>query len=629
MKTIKKTLPYILFFTGAATGFSQAEKNEQSPKEEAHGQSLLSAEATATPEQLTVTFVTESEPTIWTHVYLETDGNEETGHRHWSDVSGRKGMDYLIEGETLYKWSGQDDQRGWHWQRITNSTVKRIAHGNEVRFEIPWEDLSVNEGSTVSLFIATATEDFKDTLDILPREEGSLQVVVPAQPQRKAVTPSASDARPRFKKIDSYACYYGKGQEDALSKRGAAIIEVASQTPESIAAIRKNGTLAIGYISAGEDANLRKGDEKGPGGFDSAYYDRNNDDKPDRNETWNSYYTNAGSEAWIQHFLGEAKRLREEYGVDGFFLDTVESFTLYTENRKPMVALIRKLREENPEAIIVLNRGWDLLPDLDGTVDGLMYESFTLSYDFGTKSYVRMRPSALDEGREIVERFLRPAQEKHGLVVLALDYAAGPEEPSIQDSVDRAVSFNMIPEISNIYLDKIYDHKFIGKKGEVWQKPFLTPESMSFTTQKAVNGFPEGTLVMPSSLYPDYEVSPVLNEGKDKASSQGWRNRAWASRERPDPHWIEFLLPKPQQLSGVKVVWATDNGEAFPSKNFSVQVQNKGEWETVWKTETNLAKVSEISFPSRDVQKLRILQEPEGGSSARPNLMWVEKIEVF
>lgn len=608
------------------------EKQEQPSKEEAQGQSILSAETAVTPEDLTVAFITESDPTIWTHVFLETDGNEETGHRHWSDVSGRRGMDYLVEGETLYKWSGQDDQRGWHWQRITNSTVKRVTNGQEVRVEIPWKDLGVHEGSQVSLFIATATEDFKETLDILPREEGALHVTVPAQPPRADVAPPSSNARARFKKINSYACYYGKGNVEALSKRGAVIIETANQTPGSVAAIRKSRTLAIGYISAGEDVNLRTGDGKGPGGFDSSYYDRNNDGRPDRNETWNSYYTNAGSEAWIKHFLGEAKRLREEYGVDGFFLDTVESFTLYTENRQPMVALIQKLREEHPEAVIVLNRGWDLLPDLAGAVDGVMYESFTLSYDFGTKSYVRMRPSALDEGLEIVERFLRPAQEKHGLVVLALDYAAGSEDSSIQDAVDRAVTLNMIPEISNIYLDQIYDHSFVGKKKDVWLQRRLTPESMSFTTTRASNGFPEGTRVMPSSLYPDYEVAPVLEEENSQTpSSRSWRNRAWASRERPDPHWIEFSLPQAQPLSGMKVVWATDQGEVFPSRRFAVQVksENKSEWETVWKTETNLAKTTEAVFPSRDIQKIRLLQEPEGGSSARPNLMWVERVEAL
>lgn len=627
MRSLSHLFIVIAAFTHAAC--AEPVEREQPPKPDAQSQSILSAQVSAESESLSISFTTEDEPTVWTHIYLETDGNTETGHHHWSNFEGRKGLDYLIEGSTLYKWNGQDDHRGWHWEAIAGASVTRNANGNTVMMEVPWAALELPEGSKVSLVIATMTENFQDTLDFMPREGGALTVAVPASLKKKAITPPATDARARFKKIASYACYYGKGQVKALAGRDAVIIETRNQTPESVAAIRKNGTLALGYISAGEAHHLHKGDGQGPGGHDSAYYDRNNDGKPDRNETWNSYFVKAASSSWINQFLSEAKRLREEYGVDGFFLDTVETFSLYTDNRKPMIELIRKLREQHPQAVIVINRGWEILGDLAGVVDGLMYESFTSSYDFGTKSYVRMRPSALDEGRDIAERYLKPVQDSTGLVVLALDYAKGPDDPVIQDTVDRAVTFNMIPEVSNINLDQIYPHHFVGKKNEVWLKKFLTPESMVYTTTEAVNGFPKDTRVTPSSIYPDYIVSPVLDGKSDKASLS-WRDRAWASLERRDPHWIEFEMPTAQPVSQVKIVWATDSGEAFPSKHFKVEVQEAGksEWENVWQTDTNHTKVVTASFPTKKVQKIRLWQEREGGSTARPNLMWVEQVAI-
>jgi Iap family predicted aminopeptidase len=78
------------------------------------------------------------------------------------------------------------------------------------------------------------------------------------------------------------------------------------------------------------------------------------------------------------------------------------------------------------------------------------------------------------------------------------------------------------------------------------------------------------------------------------------------------------------------VVWATDNGEAFPSKRFAVQVQDakKESWETVYQTDSNLSKDTVASFSPREVKKIRVWQEPEGGSSARPNLMWVEQVAI-
>lgn len=603
---------------------------EQTPKNEARGQSLVSGSLSAAGKNLVCRFSTEDAPTVWTHVYLDTDGKAATGFRPSQDTENRMGMDFLVEGETLYTWSGKDDQRGWHWDR-TDTHITRVVNGNEVTIEIPLSELGLKTGQKVAALYETMTENFAENLDLLPREGGPLEVVVPAHAAVKAVSPPVADARNLFKKVNSYACYYGKGGTEAMKGRDAVIVETKNQTPESIDTLKKNGALTIGYISAGEDGELRKGDGKGPGGYDSAYYDRNHDDKPDKNETWHSYFTNAGSEAWINYFLSEARKLREEYGVDGFFLDTVETFTLYTENRKPMVALIERLRKEYPDAIIVINRGWNLLPELAGTVDGMMYESFTSSYDFSTKSYVRMRPSALDEGREIYEKFIKPAQEKSGLVVLALDYAGGPDDAVIQDSFDRAVSFGMIPEVSNIYLDQIYPHHFTGTKSEAWTKNFLTPESMSYVTKDPVNGFPTGTRIVPSSIYADYEVAPVVDGQKDKASLS-WRNRAWASAEKLDEHWLEFQLPKSQPVSGLKVVWATDNGEAFPSRNFSVQVlpaaKDATEWKTVWSTNSNTSKTILASFQPTDAQRIRIAQQSEGGSSARPNLMWIEQVEM-
>src|SRR5690606_27662894 len=105
----------------------------------------------------------------------------------------------------------------------------------------------------------------------------------------------------------------------------------------------------------------------------------------------------------------------------------------------------------------VLNRGWDLLPDLGATPDGIMFESFTLSYDFAEKRYITMRASAWDHGLEVWKNLIRPAQQKHGLVALALDYAPSADSPEIALAYDRATTLGMIPCVTSIMLDAFYD----------------------------------------------------------------------------------------------------------------------------------------------------------------------------
>ena len=312
---------------------------------------------------------------------------------------------------------------------------------------------------------------------------------VTASPASVSATPGASspitplppraDARQAFRQIRSYHCYYGAGHTKELLSRDASIIETRAQTPADIDALRRSGRLAIAYISIGEDHDRRKGDGHGPGGYDSTYFDRDGDKLPDKNPVWNSYYANAASPAWRAFFLENAARLRATHGVDGFFLDTVETCLLYPDSREGMVTLIRELRARHPESIIVLNRGWDLLPALGDTPDGLMFESFTLSYDFDQKRYEPLPSSGLDYGLDVWRRLLRPAQEKHGLVVLALDYAASADDPAVKLAYDRAATLGLVPCLSTILLDGFLPVSYTGVRDERWLRPQETETTRS------------------------------------------------------------------------------------------------------------------------------------------------------
>lgn len=102
-------------------------------------------------------------------------------------------------------------------------------------------------------------------------------------PSTRAPLPARADARAAFRDIASCTCYYGPGRTAELLTRDGAIIATRAQTPADVNALRAAGRLVIGYISIGEDHNARKGDGRGPGGHDSAYFDRDGDGQPDKN----------------------------------------------------------------------------------------------------------------------------------------------------------------------------------------------------------------------------------------------------------------------------------------------------------------------------------------------------------
>ncbi|MGE9291116.1 MAG: endo alpha-1,4 polygalactosaminidase [Puniceicoccales bacterium] len=438
------------------------------------------------------------------------------------------------------------------------------------------------------------------------------------------------DLRREFQAIGSYACYYGDGMVEELGQRDLAIIEVRNQSAASIKAMQDAGTLVIGYISIGEDDELRVGDGKGPGGMDSSYFDRDRDNLPDQNSVWSSYFADARQPAWRKYFLERTAAMKEEYGVDGFFLDTVDTSELYSESSGAMASLIRDLRSQQPDSLIVLNRGFHLVTELAPVVDGVMFESFTGSYDWATQEYILLNESAWDWGLSLWGEVLRPAMEEYGTVVLALDYAASPQADQLKVAMDRAVTFGFVPEVSSIYLDEIYEIEYVPQADTRYLSVHSTPERMAYQLEIPMNGFPKGTVISPSSSYPEYEVSVVVDGVADR-SGLDWRRRAWASNEKEGEHYLEFRFPDPVTANGLTVSWAWDNGAWHMARGFRIEVMNpdrEGEWISVIDVENNQRAENALNFSTQEILALRLVQESGEGSVDRPHLMWVEQVEL-
>ncbi|WOO40711.1 endo alpha-1,4 polygalactosaminidase [Rubellicoccus peritrichatus] len=633
MKALK--LHALLGLCLVATAEAHASSVKQSSSATAgENASLVKGEMKRQGGDIIVIATTDAQPTDWMHVFIDSDSKAATGFSHYAGYGSGRGLDLLIEGDRVYRYKGTDGSNEWIWEPIDGASATRTVDGNTAKFVLNTKLIELPD--PYSVFVTTSSNDWAEVLDSMPRNgktwksSGMTESVYVAP----MLPTGNSDARERFDEIESYACYYGPGLIEEMSTRDAAIIEVRNQTPESVAKLQEAGTLVIGYISLGEDDALRVGDAGGPGGFDSAYFDRNQDGAPDKNSVWSSYFTDSRQPAWRRHFLDIAWNMKKKFGVDGFFLDTVDTSELYKESRDAMVTLVKELRAQNPDSLIILNRGFHTVADLAPYVDGVMFESLTASWDWGNSEYILMRPSAWDHGLEIWQDVLKPAMDDHGLVVLALDYAGGPDAPAVKTAYDRAATFGYIPEVSNIYLDKIYDIDYKGQPDDAYLDIQATPERLTFELEETRNGFPKGTSVRPSSNYPDYEVAPVIDGVADK-NELNWRNRAWASWEKPATHYLEFRLPKPMTTRGLAINWAWDNGVPFASRDFRVEVlsssaaEESGAWQSVAEVENNADAENRIQFDPAEVVAVRLVQEPGSGSDERPNMMWVEQVELL
>lgn len=239
----------------------------------------------------------------------------------------------------------------------------------------------------------------------------------------------------RLEGLLSYAVYYGTDKEELakLVNFDLAILQ-PKWSREDIAYLKANGVKVISYLSLGEvEPNLDYGQP-----IPEAWI-------LGRNPHWGSQYVDASQPGWQELILELANRYRQS-GFDGFFLDTLDTADLFPQVAAGLVALVKGLRDRFPEAILIQNRGFRLLPQTAEYLDAVMYESFSTTYDFKGQRYL-----AFDGDPGVVLPYA-----KRGLVVLALDYASPTDAALVERAFVRAREFGFIPYVSTILLDRVY-----------------------------------------------------------------------------------------------------------------------------------------------------------------------------
>ena len=295
----------------------------------------------------------------------------------------------------------------------------------------------------------------------------------------------------------TYMIYYGELDDDIIrmAKQYDIVIlhpDSGNITREQVRRIQAGGAYVFGYLSVGEDLRtngmtpeqMRKdsrftGDGTGPkissgsspegSGFASYYLDDNDHNgMPDFNPNFNCAYTNIGDPAWydvldnmtadgVDQIAGIKEILTKDYGrglgCDGIFLDTIDTCApnSYTKDEDPaktrfewtapgVINFMKHLKEDYPDKYIVQNRGLFFynyqLPHFEYSprkyVDFLMFESYML--DSNPEGLYNEYFFA-DNKNSYAPKISAEADRPDGFRVLSLDYAEGPEEYNLRDTL--------------------------------------------------------------------------------------------------------------------------------------------------------------------------------------------------
>ena len=200
-------------------------------------------------------------------------------------------------------------------------------------------------------------------------------------------------------------------------------------------------TQVFAYVSVGEVEHRRPYASELPQGAVAG-----------TNEIWRSHVVDQTHPEWPRFFLDRVVAPLWQAGFRGFFLDTLDSFHLIARTEearnaqvRALVALVRALRARFPEARLIFNRGFELLPVVHKDVFAVAAESIFLGWDPKGRQYVEVT----EGDRSWLVEQLRRVRNEYELPVIGIDYAA-PADRELARSTARKISdLGFVPWITN------------------------------------------------------------------------------------------------------------------------------------------------------------------------------------
>lgn len=246
----------------------------------------------------------------------------------------------------------------------------------------------------------------------------------------------------------NWAVFYG-WDLDATKFRGYDLIVLDPGFRGSLATVAQWGASLLGYLSVGEVRQTT--DLYDIAGSASALLSES--------PNWPGvFYVDVRSSKWRHAMVERAVELVTVRGFNGVFLDTLDS-PPYLETTEPVgfvgmgraaIEIVRDIRRALPDALIVVNRGYLLLPDLVEYLDGVVAESLITTYSVNGFEWVQ--PEIVDQQLELL---LPAKRQKPPVHILSLDYWDPQDPQTIKEIYARERSIGHLPYVSDILLGEV------------------------------------------------------------------------------------------------------------------------------------------------------------------------------
>jgi uncharacterized protein (TIGR01370 family) len=248
-----------------------------------------------------------------------------------------------------------------------------------------------------------------------------------------------------------WAVDYGTATDPAVA-RGFDLLVLEPGHARAIAPLRGPGSQLLGYLSLGEVEQgrdyigmlRREGALKAP------------------NANWpDARLVDLRHAAWTRLVLDRLIPEILRKGYDGIFFDTLDNAEAL-ERKDPVgcagmidaaAELVRSIRQRFPGSVLMMNRGYALLPRVASHVDLVLGEAMASRWNFSTKQYELTPPAdwTWQADRLIAARTANPA-----LRLTTLDYWDPADRGTIISLYDRERQAGFHPYVATLALNRIY-----------------------------------------------------------------------------------------------------------------------------------------------------------------------------
>ncbi|HEY3599431.1 MAG TPA: endo alpha-1,4 polygalactosaminidase [Paraburkholderia sp.] len=171
-----------------------------------------------------------------------------------------------------------------------------------------------------------------------------------------------------------------------------------------------------------------------------------------KNATWESAVVDQSAPGWPRFFVEHVVAPLWARGYRGFFLDTLDSWQLIAktdaaraQQQAGLIAVIRAVKARYPGAQLMLNRGFEILPQVYGDVTAVAFESLYGNWDQRNQRYDAVPP----DDRAWLLGQARTIRERYRLPVISIDYCAPADEPCRRDIVEKICADGIVPYVTD------------------------------------------------------------------------------------------------------------------------------------------------------------------------------------